>query len=653
MEKPDNQTSGVTWYSGSDPKVPQTPVPLKIINSAATGAPAARAAVSGAGILDTGGGTLRTPGGTPTTAFVPILRPAVPLGGPGSVLNAGTGVFGGLASAIREGAAGSIQQGQPGFVRSGPSGLLTDPALTTPSVAAERPFTASKSAAGGDPFAQDKAAWLNNAYKGIASDGTSASTAQRQIQCPNCSGSFLVKYAGRLFSSLCGWLQKTFKIRVSIIQTIKNYVIERVPVSKRSAFQGSCPYCGGAGSVPDPSDDRAKYAAAAGIAQGYTQEIQENEAKLGTGGNRYTIIQNHEVKEVGLGMNDVQSYRVDYEKGYRNWGLSGWGKKGVNPKYGPIPKGAKKNHIQGVNPVASPGGQYTVKCSNKFVCMTGALGFEVSTGGPVTINGGITRITGPEVTIGTQTGTLGLEGEVVNIKGKSVEVGPTDGHFFVRGTISNTGNLITGGHAHFESASIGKLETVGRNEPSKVSATNNLYSGPAFWGGKENQEGLKAALQEFLGFVLNHTTNPEMSKYIASLRYEDGLLDNASNLTYMALPLEEIQTGIARLPDFLGGELLALAGLELPVYNFPHIHANFDQPHYHETRVPDIDCSSDTIEELRSKQAGIDGPAPIHKKSTSIIDVLVSIWEAIGLLLIPLWYPFTKNIRNKNGGSTK
>jgi len=211
-------------------------------------------------------------------------------------------------------------------------------------------------------------------------------TKQRDLPCPNCTGTFLVKYAGRVFSSISKFLQKTFNLRVEIPQTIKDYIIERLPVSKRTAFQdGKCPYCEGKGTVTDPSDDRAKYVESAGIAQGYTQEIEENEAKLGTGGNRYTIIQNHEVKEVGLGMNDVESYRVDYDKGYRHWGLAGWSKGGVNPKYGPIPRGSKKNHVQGTNPIASPGGQYTIKCSNKFSLLTGALGIELVTGGPITI----------------------------------------------------------------------------------------------------------------------------------------------------------------------------------------------------------------------------------------------------------------------------
>ena len=461
-------------------------------------------------------------------------------------------------------------------------------------------------------------------------------TKQRDLPCPNCTGTFLVKYAGRVFSSIATFLKNCFNIRVEIVQTVKDYIIERLPVSKRVAFQdGKCPYCEGKGTVTDPSDDRAKYVESAGIAQGYTQEIEENEAKLGTGGNRYTIIQNHEVKEVGLGMNDVDSYRIDYDKGYRHWGLAGWSKGGVNPKYGPIPRGSKKNHIQGTNPIASPGGQYTIKCSNKFSLLTGALGIELVTGGPITIKGGQTRITGPEVTIGTQTGTLGLEGEVINMKGKSIEVTPTDGHFFVKGTISNSGNLLVGGHGHLESASVVKLETVGRNEPSKVSSSNNLYSGPAFWGGLA-VEGARAAAEELLAYVSSHTINPELAKNIASPRFAAGILDNITNIIYTSLPQELVSTGYVEV-----------GGVKLPVFNYPHVHAQFDQQHYHETRIPDIDCTADTAQELRARQSGVEGPAPIHKKSTSLVDVAKVVLAPIGYVFIKPWIELSKNIQKK------
>jgi hypothetical protein len=468
--------------------------------------------------------------------------------------------------------------------------------------------------------------------------GVDPGAAQREVQCPVCTGSILIKFAGRVFSSICGWLQKTFNIRADIIQTIKDYVIERLPASKRSLFKaGQCGACGGKGTITDVTDDRAKYAQAASIAAGKAPRIEELEAQLGPSGNEYKIVAGHVVHEVGLGMNDVASYRQEPDKGAR---LKGMGVAGsaLDPKAPAMPTGGKCCVTVGCNPIASPGGQYTIKCSNKFAVLAGALGVEITTGGPVTIKGGITRITGPEISIGTQTGTLGLEGEVVNIVGKSIEVGPKDGQFIVRGSGGTTADFTVGGNLHAESASIVKLETVGRNEPSKVSAATNLYSGPAFWGGKST-EGIIAALKELLGFVLTHVTNPELAKHLVSLRYSDGLEDNAVNIAYMTLPLELVQTGI--VCNVMPGPAT------LPIYNFPHIHAQFDQDHYHETRVPDIDCTAESAKELRSKQVSQGSPAPSHKKSTSILDVLRSIWSVVGYVFIPTWIPFTRNIRAK------
>jgi len=416
------------------------------------------------------------------------------------------------------------------------------------------------------------------------------------------------------------------------MQTIIDYVRERIPSSKLTAFDGKCPRCGGSGKISDPSDDTAKYAEAGQIAKGLAPQIEKEEAKLGNGGNRVTLIQSNDYKKVGLVMNNSPSYRVDHDAGYRNKGNAG--PDVVNPKFGlQIPEGATANHVQGINPIATPGGSYILECTNRFSVVAGALGVDITTGGPVTIKGGITQIIGPEVTIGSRTGKLALEGDVVNIVGKSVEIAPTDGHMYVRGTISNSGNLMVGGHGHLESASVVKLETVGRNETSKPSAPSNLYGGPAYWGG-QSVEAITATAKELLAYVTSNTTNPEIAKLITTPRYITGLQDCMKNLLYVSKPEELVQTGYA-----------LYLGLQLPVYNFPHIHAIPDQIHVHDTRIPDIDCTADTAQELRSRQAGVNGPAPIGKKSTSIVDVAVSVWSAVSLAFAAVWSRFTNNYK--------
>lgn len=461
----------------------------------------------------------------------------------------------------------------------------------------------------------------NNSQGGDSCCGESGG--QRQIPCPFCVGEMLVKKAGRPFLRLAGFLQRSFSIKLP--SSLMGYLQENTPVNRQSARKGKCPVCGNKRVITDPSDDSSKWKAAAANFKSNAKEIQKQEAKLAPPcGNRYTVIQGSDLLEVGLGMNDVASYRVDKECSARNGRMTDLGSKEVDPKkMGPHPLGAKANHIQGTNPPASPGGHYIIKCSNKFSLITGAQGIDITTGGPITINGGITQITGPEVTIGTQTGRLVLEGETVNVGGKSIEMAPTDGQVFVKGTLGATGNMMCGGHAHMESASVVNLETTGKNQESNISAPNNVYGGPAFWGSVAG-EGITASLRELASYTLFNTTNPEHAKYATSLRFFNGLGDNLQNIAYMLRFVEFVPTGLCVV------SYGSSAGLHF-IYNFPHCHAMPDQMHTHETRVPDIKCDADDAASLRGAQSGTAGPAPLHKSQTKLTTVLQQFWNAISL----------------------
>lgn len=448
---------------------------------------------------------------------------------------------------------------------------------------------------------------------------TSTSTSQREITCPNCEGSVIISIAARVYSSIAGWLQ-SIGLRIEIPTAFVQYLRERVPTTKDAVFKSNCPVCNGTKKIKDPSDDTQKYVQAGQIAQTEAKTIEENEAKLGMGGNRTIFVQNNEYKKVGLVMNNAPSYRVDRDASYRLWGAS---TTDADPgtTFG-VPRGATKAHVQGLSPISSPGGHYIIECTNKFSVVTGALGVEIKTGGPITISGGITKIIGPEITVGTSAGTLSLEGEVVNVQGKSIEMAPTDGHVVVRGSQSVTSNITVGGNAHLEKCSFIKAQTVGKNEMSKVGAPSNIYGGPAFWGGPA-LEGLQAAIKEYTVFTLANTKNPEQAKLIASPRYAANVADNIQNIAYMGKPQELVQTGICEV-----------AGVPGIVYNFPHIHAIPDQIHCHETRIPNINCDADTAAEVRSAVAGNEGPAPLAVFSYNVIDAAKSLWGTISTVII-------------------
>jgi hypothetical protein len=483
-----------------------------------------------------------------------------------------------------------------------------------------------------------------------STSSSSSSSSQRETKCPYCTGKILPKTGGRLFSTIGGFLQRNFNIRIPT--ALLSYLKENTPVTTKSVLKGKCEACKGKGTIKDPSDDSAKYEKAKAIAQKRSKEIEKNEALLAPPcGNRYTIIQGSDLLEVGIGMNDAPSYRVDKDKGVRNSGLIDPGKIETK-KAGPsFPSGATANHVQGLNPPASPGGHYVIKCSNKFSLLTGAQGIDITTGGPINIHGGITQIIGPEVTVGSKTGRLVLEGDVVNINGKSIEVTPNDGHLFVKGTISNTGNLMVGGHVHAESMSFTKAECSGKNEITTISSSSDLMTGPAFWGGLA-MEALPSIIKDLVQNTVQNAAEPKFAQQLISMRGVFSISEKMVNMAYAAIP-QEIKPSGWILPGTLVGQAgpyPCIATAPVLLFNFPHVHALPDLRHTHEVRVPDLDCSADSAQEVRGKQSGVAGAAPLHKQSTSGIGILTGLFAAIGSVLAATRSMTQNNLFSKKYG---
>lgn len=456
---------------------------------------------------------------------------------------------------------------------------------------------------------------------------------QREIPCPFCKGEVLTKRSGRQYQSISAFLQRSFKIRIPT-EWIE-YVQNLAPVSKSSIRKKpeSCKACKGKKTIKDPSDDRSRWAAAKGIAQGLAPEIERLENELAPAcGNRYTIIQGCDLLEVGLGFNDATAYRIDDTE--KQWNIRAGGNiepGDIDPKKGgpQFPQGQKATHVQGINSLGSPGGHYFIKCANKFSVLAGAQGIELTTGGPLTINAGVVRFTGPEMSIGTQTGRLSLEGEVVNLAGKSIEAAPSDGHFFVRGTMSNTGNLMVGGHSHMESASMIKAQMPGKNENTKSSSPTDLFGGPAHWGGVA-MESIPATLSDCIGMVTKSITNFKEIPEVISLRYFNDLKDKVANIAYSLKSLETIPTGICTV---LYG---SSAGIH-PIFNFTHVHGEPNGIHNHEMRVPDMDISAESGGEVRSKLGGLGSNAPLQVQSKEESGIWSFLSKPLGAVWGTLW----------------
>lgn len=219
----------------------------------------------------------------------------------------------------------------------------------------------------------------------------------------------------------------------------------------------------------------------------------------------------------------------------------------------------------------------------------------MATKGPLTISAGITTISGPMVTIGSSSGPLTLEGDVVSISGKTVTITPTDKHLFVKGTISTTANMIVGGHTHSEGMSFTKASCVGRNETSTPETANPDASQtfPAVWGGV-GMKGIISSIMDIQLWAQNLPMDVKTSAFrMMSPNENVNLANRLGTLAKMVIPFEMTPTG------YVFGVMPGPS--VLPIFNFPHTHGLPPMQHTHDTRIPDIDCSHDSPDALRTK----------------------------------------------------
>jgi hypothetical protein len=484
--------------------------------------------------------------------------------------------------------------------------------------------------------------------------------AQRQVPCPFCTGEILTKKAGKILSHIAGFLQKSFSIKIPT--GLLKLISDHTPVAKTAALKGPCKACNGKGTIPDPSDQTSVNQQIQQNFKNNAKEITKLESYLGgtTGcGNRYTIVQGSDLLEVGLGMNDAPSYNVVQGGTVRNKGLIDH--PSLSQKGAPMfPVGAPANYVQGINSVASPGGHYFIKCANKLSILTGAQGVDITTGGPITISGGITRITGPEITVGTQTGPLTLEGEVVYLNGKSIEVAPSDGDLFVKGTISNTGNLRVGGHLHAESISFIHAECVGTKGYTDEASPSDFHTREAYYG-SEGIEGIEQATFELQAFVLSNITDPEKVKNLIGPAHLQSFTDKIKNMAYQMQPYEILPTGWilpgttmaiemnleAVCPCNFGGATppgpvvgvgTATVISPIDIHNFPHTHALPDLKHNHSIMLPDLDYTAQTDAAVRSKTAAhAHLAAPAHKATDALKTIEATFQSLASDVFAPTW----------------
>jgi hypothetical protein len=371
---------------------------------------------------------------------------------------------------------------------------------------------------------------------------------------------------------------------------------------------GKCPTCGGREVIEDKTDRTPQIEAAVAEAQAAQQQITDLEAQIGqTGGNQHVLVVGDAMLEVGLGYNDSPSYAV-VQDGSLGTSVS-------MEEKAPVDVGEPVNAVVGTNPLATPGGHYVIKCSNKFTVRAGAQGIELSTEGPLVIRAGQTQFIAPEVTIGSSVGAVAIEGQSLSINGgKSCQINAGSegsGQITMGGTVNCKANLIAQGGAHVEGdVSCTSMTMPGIYERSEHASQDQQTSGAPGWGNKCAEQGTK----DFLRVHQMRTQDP--SGLELTPRGKQDVSADQKNLLKKSQEIEQEPTGyivpntqiellIPSMPCNGSGPVTNAVligtirgplpkGVELR--NLPHHHELGDQVHAHENYVPNINKVRSTKE---------------------------------------------------------
>jgi hypothetical protein len=436
---------------------------------------------------------------------------------------------------------------------------------------------------------------------------------KRQIPCKFCTGEVLSEQNGRTTSS-ASLFPRVQNLLVSISDTLKLITGNTKTVDKKTAIGGKCEACGDKGSYDDPSDTSDKDKAAAEHLKNNIDKIDELSAKLGhsPGGSRLTRIAGAEVLLVGHEFNGAPSYDVV---------------KNVPGPKGTIVKGpgrvtplGNKGHTQvnGNNvPANSGGGHYIIRCSNRFQLAVGSQGINIKTSGPLEIDGGIVHFTGAEVLVGSKNQTT-ISGNHLVLDGNYVSITPTGEtkEACVYGSLGVTGNVRAGG-AYIDNLYVSKITCPSKQISTKASAAGSLITGPAAWGGS-NQQALKLALKDLIKNISDSNADPNLFSTCGAITPKGilKLADKMTNLIYNGIPVETKATGIA---------------IGALVYNYPHTHVLPDDPHTHDIKVPAINHENhETADTVRAAFDSAGGNTGIPCAGSTDGNFLGKLWGSLG-----------------------
>lgn len=168
-------------------------------------------------------------------------------------------------------------------------------------------------------------------------------------------------------------------------------------------------------------------------------KITEYEKQLGLGGDEIINVSMSKIETIGTVMNDLESYRIDPIGKLKIDGC--WvAPEGTFESFKPSP------HVEYVDIVDIPGGDYVLTAMNKYKLLVGSKGINIQTTGPIDIYGSIVNITGEQLNISSKNEIVVDGGERLSLRARKITLLPVEHNpVVIEGQLHVTRNTIIEG----------------------------------------------------------------------------------------------------------------------------------------------------------------------------------------------------------------
>jgi hypothetical protein len=176
----------------------------------------------------------------------------------------------------------------------------------------------------------------------------------------------------------------------------------------------------------------------------FSSEIIDLQNNLGEGGDKINNISRNFVLNVGLVMNNLQSYRVDARGKLESHAVY------LSPE-GALVEPEPTPHVEHVDVDSLPGGDFIVTAGNKMKFLVGSNGINIKTFGPIEMYGSITNLTSEQMNILTKHELFIDGGEKLSLRSRNITLNPFEQNpVLIDGQLHVTGNSVIKGGMHID-----------------------------------------------------------------------------------------------------------------------------------------------------------------------------------------------------------